>query len=202
MCLADLTMHDEARRAYTEALRLDPTNASVLNNLAALDADSGRLRAALTSLRSGLGHDPQAAQLHGNYDIILLKLIRRLWWALLALGVVLLILAASGAPYLIRLVSAALLLGIYATLTLRVTRELPRGAHLWARGLIGRIGAGPRLMVLTFLLLSASVVGMGVAPRAAAEAIGIGTLSVLRIAGIGVIVVSVFNLVFRRSRDG
>jgi tetratricopeptide (TPR) repeat protein len=199
VCLSDLNLDAEARRAYANALRIDPAHHLALNNLAALDADSGRLRSAVTALRTGLSHAPQVALLHDNYDVILLKLIRRLWWALLGLGIVLLVLAATGAPYLSRLATAACLLGIYTALTLRVTRELPRGAHLWARGLLGRVGVAAKVMVLTFLLLSAAVVGMGVAPRAAAEAIGIGTLSVLRFAGLGMLVLGAFNLIFRRS---
>ena len=201
MCLADLTLYDEARRAYTEAIRLDPSNVFALNNLAALDADGGKLRSAVQSLRTGLSTDPQTAMLHQNYDVILLKLIRRLWWALLVLGIALTAMAATGAPYLARVATAACLLGVYVFLTMKVTRELPRGAHLWARGLLGRVNAAAKLLILTFLGMSVAVVAMGLAPREAAEAIGIGTLSVLRVAGLAVIVISVFRLIFRSRGD-
>ena len=201
ICLSALTLHDEARQAYTEAIRLDPANALALNNLAALDADGGRLRAALQSLRSGLTTDPQKAVLHQNYDLILLKLIRRLWWALLVLGIALTVMAAAGSPYLARAATAAGLLGAYVYLTTRVTKELPRGAHLWARGLLGRVNAGSKVMVLTFLGMSVAVLAMGVAPRATAEAIGLGMLAVLRTIGLAILAVCLFNLVFRSRGD-
>ena len=185
LCLDDLKRPVEARRAYAEAVRLNPNDTMALNNLAADTLDRGKLGAAGRLLTSALSSDPQERLLHQNYDAILLKLVRRLYFALILLGVLLAVLAGVDAPYFSRVGTVVLLLGVYAAATWRVTRSLPRGAHLVARGLFRRSSGFERVLVAAFVLLSVAVVVMGVAPRETALAVGVGMLVLLR--GVGIV---------------
>lgn len=184
LCLDDLRLGDEAIKAYREALRMDPENATAMNNLAASQLEGGRLADASRMLTSGLSTAPQESMLHRNYDFLLLRLVWRLYIALIALGLILGILAGNQAPYAVRVATVAALLAVYVAAAQRVTRHLPRGTHLWARGLFRRIGWLQRLVVAGFLLLSVTVLVMGLAPSDVALATGIGTLVVLRAIGI------------------
>ena len=86
--------------------------------------------------------------LHQNYDMMLLSLIRRLYFALIRpSGAVLAVLAGTEAPYLARVATAVILLGVRGRDWRRVTRHLPRGAHLWARGLFRRSSGFARVLV-------------------------------------------------------
>ncbi len=185
LCLDDLKRPVEARKAYSEAVRLNPNDTMALNNLAADTLDRGKLGAAGRLLTSALSSDPQERLLHQNYDAILLKLVRRLYFALILLGVLLAVLAGVDAPYFSRVGTVVLLLGVYAAATWRVTRSLPRGAHLVARGLFRRSSGLERVLVAAFVLLSVAVVVMGVAPRETALAVGVGMLVLLR--GVGIV---------------
>ncbi len=188
LCLDDLKRPVEARQAYAEALRLDPDNTMALNNLAADTLDRGKLGAAGRLLTSALSSDPQQRLLHHNYDAILLKLVRRLYFALLVLGVLLAVLAGVDAPYSSRVATVVVLLGVYAAATWRVTRNLPRGAHLVARGLFRRSSGFERLLLAAFVLLSVTVLAMGLAPRDTALVVGALMLVLLRTVGIVLIV--------------
>lgn len=199
LCLDDLNLVEESARAFREALRLDPSNATAMNNLAGNAIDGGRLADAGQLLTSALSIDAQQRVLHQNYDVLLLRLVRRLWIALAGLGVLLAVLAAVRAPYPVRVGTVVLLLGLYAVATRRVVRHLPRGAHLWARGLFRRITWMQRALMSGFLCLSAGVVVIGLAPRDIALEAGIAVLSVLRLLGLLVIVGAVVGL-FRRKR--
>lgn len=184
LCLDDLRMPVEARRAYEEALRLDPQSATALNNLAATSAQRGRLTAAGRLLSAGLSADPQEAMLHYNYDRLLLRLMLYLSLALLGLAVTQAILAAEHAPYLARVATTLALVVIYVVATARVARSLPRGSHLWARGLFRRVSWPERILIGAFLFLTGAVVVMGVTPRQVALDTGIGVLLMIRALGI------------------
>lgn len=195
LCLDDLKLRQESNAAFREALRLDPGNAIALNNLAGNAIDGGRLTDASQMLTSALSIDAQTKILHQNYDILLLRLVRRLWWALAGLGVLLAILAGARAPYPTRAATVVLLLVLYVVATRRVVRHLPRGAHLWARGLFRRISWTQRALVTGFLLLSVGVVVIGLAPREVALETGLAVLAMLRLMGLFVIAGAVAGLV-------
>lgn len=202
LCLDDLGLHDEARRAFEEALALDPTSATALNNLAATHLDGGRLRAGIRMLSSGLSASPQAQALHENYDVLLLKLASRLYIALGALGIVLQILAATGAPYLARVITVVALITAYALITHRVTRLLPRGSSIWVRGLFRRSSNWRRLGLVLLAVLTVGVIVMGVAPAELAVSTGAALVVALQFVGIGVVTVGVIGAVVSLFRRG
>lgn len=202
LCLDDLKQVKESDRAFREALRLDPANAIALNNLAGNAIDGGRLADASKMLTSALSIDAQRQMLHQNYDILLLRLIRRLYLALAALGAVLVVMVLAETPYPFRVSVVVLLLGCYAAATRRVVRHLPRGSHLWARGLIRRVDFAQRALVVGFVLLSVGVVVTGVAPRSIAVGSAIAMLTVLRMVGIAALIGAVIGLFRRSSRRG
>ncbi|MBO9520220.1 MAG: tetratricopeptide repeat protein [Nocardioidaceae bacterium] len=202
LCLDDLNLVAESERAFREALRLDPENGTAMNNLAGSAIDGGRLSDAGQMLTSALSIDAQRPMLHQNYDVLLLRLVRRLWLALAALGVLLAGLAGGRAPYPVRVATVVALLGLYAVATRRVTRHLPRGAHLWARGLFTRIPWPQRALVAGFVALSAGVVVIGLAPRSMALGTGLVILWILRLLGLAVIAGGLVGLVRGAFRRG
>lgn len=207
LCLDDLRMPDEARRAYEEALRLDPQSATALNNLAATTAQRGRLAAAGRLLSAGLSSDPQEAMLHYNYDRLLLALVLRLNLLLLGFGILFAVLIGSEAGYAVRVVAVLALLGTTGLLTRWVARSLPRGSHLWVRGMFRRVEISERVFLGIFLLLAPAVIALGLAPRSVAPDIGVGILVVLRTVGIAYFALWVLSPAFGalqrwRSRRG
>lgn len=207
LCLDDLRMPVEAQRAYEEALRLDPQSATALNNLAATTAQRGRLAAAARLLSAGLSSDPQEAMLHDNYDRLLLALVLRLNLLLLGFGILFAVLVGADAAYAIRVVTVLVLLGSIGLLIRSVARNLPRGSHLWARGMFRRVEISERIFLGVFLLLAPAVLALGLAPLSTAPDIGMGILVTLRTVGIAYFVLwalgPVFGAVQRwRSRKG
>lgn len=194
LCLDDLRLHDEAQRAYAEALRLDPQNTMALNNLAALNLGSGKLSRASAFLTAGLSTDAQERALHQNYDAILVKLLWRLSLVGLGLALLVAILAGTGAPWVAKAALGALLLPTYALVGRGVTRALPRGVQHWARGLFGRSGWGQRILIALFVLTSAAVLVMAFGTHGTTLAVGMALLVVLRTLGVVVIVVGLGRL--------
>jgi len=165
ICYSDMDQPDHAERAYREAIRLDPTNAMALNNLGALGINQGRLSRGTKFLTNALSVQPQDSLMRSNYDVVLLALIRRLYLALIATVVLVLVMGASGADRVPRTITVSVLLTIYAAATYLVARNLPRGSHLWARGLIRRLEWGGRILVIAFVLLTIGVVVMASVPK-------------------------------------
>ncbi|MCW2854682.1 MAG: Tetratricopeptide repeat protein [Marmoricola sp.] len=173
MCYANLDLTDSATAAYLEAIRLNPNDAMALNNLAAIQMNNGSLSKASATLRSGLSASPQEAILRLNYDVVLLKLMRRLYVALYVVFLVQMQLATSKAPYPARIGVGLALVALCAAASAQVTRNLPRGAHLWARGLFGRATQGQRVLIARFILVLAVDIATAISP--ATVALGIGT---------------------------
>lgn len=200
LCLSRLGHREDAARSYKEALRLDPGNAHALNNLAALNINQGRLRSASSSLTSGLAVDPQLSLLHRNYDAILLKLISRLRLPLLGLGGVLIIMSFGGAPYVVRLTTAALLFSLYTFMTWQVARRLPRGAHLWTRGLLRRIGGRNAVRVVALLIVTCLVFALGVSPDSFVEGIAMALWYLILISGVLATLANPISRIFNLGR--
>lgn len=202
MCCDNLLLPDEALRAYTEALRLDPTSPTILNNIAAHEADRGNLVDASRYLTAGLSQDAQEKFLRQNYDVILHKLIRRLLLAEFGFGILIAILAAVGAPHLVRALAGVAMVATFVLTTRGVLDALPRGSHRHARGLLARSRGWTRFSLVLFVITSLAVLAMAVTPTAVSLAIGLGFLTLLRTAGLGIVVVAVVgalvNLVRRK----
>lgn len=179
LCFSDLSDPTRAAAAYTEALRLDPANATAMNNLAVLRLDRGKLREGTRHLVSALGSAPQDTTLHENYDALVFRLITRLCLALVGLGIVLLAMAMSPSPYLVRACTASLFLVVYAVGARSVTRHLPEGPHRWMRGVLRRTDKNQRVLLIAFVALIGAVLAIGYGTRDTAEAtVGLVLLAV------------------------
>jgi Flp pilus assembly protein TadD len=174
ICYASLGDKNTAAGAYAEAIRLDPNNALAMNNLAALQMNRGKLTAASATLRSGLSAAPQEATLRRNYDVVLMKLMRRLYIALYVVFLLQISLASNGSntSYWARIGLGLALITLCIASAGRVTRQLPRGAHLWARGLLGRVNTPQKILVIRFLLVLAVDILVAVTPSPIARPIG------------------------------
>jgi Flp pilus assembly protein TadD len=178
MCYAAMGQPDAAAAAYTEAIRIDPNDAMAMNNLAAIQLRRGRLSSASQLLSSGLSASPQKSVLHRNYDLVLLNLMRRLYMALYLVFLVQLVMAGDAggssrpSPYPARLGVGLALVALCGLAAWRVTRNLPRGAHLWARGLFGRVERPHRILIIRFALVLVVDLLLAVTPASAAGAVG------------------------------
>lgn len=179
---------DIAKDSYRQALRLDPTNAFALSNLAALERGRGRLGAAARTVRAGLAASPAHAPLHQNYDAILLMLILRLRWALLIFGLLLVGMSQSETPYGRRLVTLGVLVGICLGGIYWISRNLPTGAHLWAKGLFKRVTGPARFWLISFAVLSVTDIAIGVAPRQVSAGIGAVILAISKFIGLPLLI--------------
>lgn len=203
MCLDDLLMPEIAMQAYTEALRLDPQSASVLNNIAALQANHGKLRQASGFLTAGLSADAQEKILHANYDFILFKLMTRLFWTEVGFGVLIAILAGAAAPWYTRTLAGIAMCGAFVLVARGVLSALPRGARRHALQLPRRARGSMLVGIVVFVLATLAVLGMAVTPREMSLAIGLGFLVLLRLLAIVGLVAGAVALVgqlFRRGR--
>lgn len=149
---------DVERACYEEALRLDPSNAMAMNNLAAMDADRARLGSAAKRIVAGLRMDPQEEMLRRNLDGIALRLIRRVFNVMLLSGVLIFVVfAVSEGAWLPRAVVGVLSICGYALVAWLTLRHLPQGARRHLRGLFRRMTTGQRLMSI-----GAAVFGTGI----------------------------------------
>ncbi len=137
LALSGVGRNDEARAAYLRALELDPTHAYAKNNLAALDLDRGRLGRAARSLTSALADEPQDHTLHQNLDLLLLKLLQRIWWGTLVAAGLVIVEAVGRAPWALRFLTGVALVGFMAMMVRRSARDFPRGSPALARGCFG-----------------------------------------------------------------
>ncbi|HEX7739362.1 MAG TPA: tetratricopeptide repeat protein, partial [Marmoricola sp.] len=152
LCLARLGFVDEARQAYETALAINPEHALAKNNLASLNINRGRIRHAVPLLSSALASDPQSGLFRSNFQLMVVHLIRRLWWINLALAIVLAGLVSLGAPWFARAASGVALIAVESALVARVVGALPRGTlHRLPQMLRGTNRALPQLVVLAIV---------------------------------------------------
>lgn len=59
-----------AELAWQQAVRLNPADAAVVNNLALLKKESRNFAEAVTLLETGIRHSPEVAELHYNLGVI------------------------------------------------------------------------------------------------------------------------------------
>lgn len=176
----------EERDAYRRALELDPTHATALSNLAALDANRGRLGGASRFLTAALRNDPHHETALALLDVVGVRLLRRLTVVTMLAGVLtaLLAVADSEGADVAWWMRALAGLGTIAVCTLvaRATlRHLPAGAQLHLRGLPRRLGWIDRLVGIGLCVATVSMLGAAFLPVDAAAAFAVGALVVLRL---------------------
>ena len=172
MSYAALGQPDRARAAYEASLALDPTNVWAMNNLALLRMRRGRLSGASALLRSGLALSPQQDGLHKNYDVVLVRLLMRLWWLSTLLGITETVLLGGSAPAQLRAgIGAFGLFGI-GVIAFRWKRRLPGGSYAILRGLWGRSLGPTQVLMALWALTGVCTVASGFAPVPVARPAG------------------------------
>lgn len=192
---------DQARLAFTEALRLDPQHSAAQMNLADLDLAKGRLRSASTRITSALSLNPSHEGLHESLDGLMLRLIRRLLFALLIGAVLIGIELVEEARWWVRAVTGVGLLAALAIAVRRARSLLPRGVTLFSLGLFKRVGGAAKWLLLLTAAATISLAFMAFAPHDLATAAGAALLLLLRGGGLVVIVGMIINAaisLFRR----
>jgi Flp pilus assembly protein TadD len=205
ICLDRLMMPEEAREAFTEAVRLDPTNATAISNLAGTHAERGRLRDASHLVTAGLSADAQESHLHQQYDFILYKLVRRFFWAEIGCGILVAALAGGHAPWWTRALTGLTMLATFIWIARDIFRRLPRGSQAHARGLLRRSKGWMRYGLVLFLVTTPAVVAMSFGPASWTLVIGLGVLVAFRFLGIIVILLGIGSMItnpFRRGSRG
>jgi Flp pilus assembly protein TadD len=187
LCYGALGLPARATEEFEEALRLDPADATAMNNLAALRLRQGDIPSAGARLTSGLAVDPQQELLHQNYLMLLRRIVRRLHVALAVVGIVLITMVSTGASYPARALTGLAFLAVYGAATVPVLRALPRGTLRAMGGLLGR-SRGSRLMSLAILAtLAVAVLVLAFAPAAVAQRAApalLGTVLLLAVASV------------------
>lgn len=205
ICLDRLMLPAEAHRAFSEAVRLDPTNATAISNLAATHAERGRLRDASHLVTAGLSVDAQGSQLHQQYDFILYKLVRRFFWTEIACGFLIAFLAGVAAPWWTRAATGTVMLAGFGWIARDIFARLPRGSSAHARGLLRRSRGWIRYGLALFVITTPAVVLMAFGPRSWTLAIGLGMLVLFRFLAIGVVIIgigsAIGSAVPRRGRN-
>ncbi|MFN8194834.1 MAG: tetratricopeptide repeat protein [Nocardioidaceae bacterium] len=158
MALADLGDNAGARRAYENALGIDPQLATAINNLAALELSERRLHVGARGLSRALAVDPQSRLVQQNLRGVVVVALRWLYVAVIG-GLVLLALLVYGkAGLVLRAPVGVALLGVYAVLVARFVRTLPAGVRRSPRQLLRLIPWFAWLYVA--VLLAASGIGL------------------------------------------
>jgi tetratricopeptide (TPR) repeat protein len=182
ICFDALNQPDQARRAFEEALRLDPQHVNAQANLAGLDAEQGRLRRSAQRVTAALGQHPQEEHLHDTLDLVMARFARRLLWVVLGGAVVTGVLLAVEAAYPVRAL-AGLGLAVGVGLLVRSFLEhLPSGVRS-VSALPRALRGWTRWGVLVLVLAVVTVVLMSWAPYDVAVVAGLTLLTVLRVGG-------------------
>lgn len=183
ICFDDMGDPATARLAYLEALRLDPSHAPALNNLAALDANGGQLGSAARRLKETLATDPQLKVARGNLDVVVVKFAWRAMIALLVLAAALLGELVTGAAWWVRASTWVVALGVLSWPTKRFLGHLPQGITRWGRGLWRRVGWNARRVLALTGLGVLSVTVMAFAPAEIGLVTGGVLFGLLRVTG-------------------
>jgi Tfp pilus assembly protein PilF len=176
----------EERDAYRRALELDPTDATALSNLAAVDANRGRLGGAARFLTAALRNDPHHQSALALLDVVGVRLLRRLTVVTVMGGLVAAFLAlaqrdGAGGTSWMRGLAGLATLATCALVARATLRHLPTGAHRHLRGLPRRLSWFDRLVGLGLCLAVVSMLGAAFLPVDAAATAAVGVLLVLRL---------------------
>ena len=198
ICFGALNDRARARSAFEEALRLEPEHYAAAN-LAALDAESGKLKRGTQRVTAALHQQPTEGALHDVLDHLVLRFCRRMFLVVLLAALVLGIEVAAQAPWLLRAGTGVLMLVVAGWLASGFARHLPRGMTRWSRETFRRIqGLAWGFLALLGIALSALIL-MSFAPASLAATAGLGLLGVLRTIGallfVGMVIGAFVNLV-------
>lgn len=176
-----------ARQAFERALELDPQSASALGNLVELNASTWKVRLAARNLRTGLAHDPLSANLQNSYAVVLSVILRRLWFAGIALALIVAVLLFAHAPYPLR-AGVAVAFGTAASaVTWLQVKPLPGGMEAWRRVLTSRIGPSYVASVGVLVALWCLALFLGLMPEPFSMAVGNVAVAALR--GLGLVMI-------------
>lgn len=147
----------QARRAFREALRLDPGNARALNGLGLVGMRTGRLVAAAADFGAAAAADPYDSVARGNISAAVWNASLKMCWGLLAAAI--LCLPLIFLPVQVGWGAAAvgaLALGLLAVL---IRRRVPRPLH----GYLLRLPLRDRWLGATLALAAVTVLLVGTA---------------------------------------
>ncbi len=183
----------EERDAYRRALELEPSHATALSNLAALDADRGRLGGASRFLTAALRNDPHHGTALALLDIVGVRLLRRLTVVTVLGGLVTAGLALAdreddGATWWMRGLAGLATVAVCVLVARATLRHLPAGARLHLRVLPRRLSWYDRLVGVALCLAAVSTLSAAFLPADAAATAGVGVLVVLRVGWLAAIV--------------
>ncbi|CAM3603022.1 tetratricopeptide repeat protein [Nocardioides zeicaulis] len=168
----------EGRKVVREGLRIDPDDAHLHNNLAAIDLNHGvRLGRAARHLRTAAQVAPQDEVIHHNLDALVVRFATSLAWPTLLALVVLRVQVDDVVAWSARATTGAALVGALVLMTAWFGRQVPRGHTPWRSGSSGRmlLAATVTAGLVLYLALLAMVTAFGPPGWAGASAEHIGT---------------------------
>ena len=199
VCFNALNDRRQARMAFEEALRLEPDHVEASANLAALDANSGRLRRGARRVTAALGQRPSEEALHEVLDHLVLKFCIRLFFVVLIAAVALGIEVSVGVPWLVRAATGVLLVAVVSLFVRAVARHLPRGISRWSPETLRRVHRNARGIFVLLALALVTLFLLSLAPAAVARSAGLVLLTLLLWFGlmvtIGLVIGALTNLV-------
>lgn len=198
ICLESLGDHVGARRAYVEALRLDPQHAAARQNLATLDLSERRLTHATRGMTAALSLDPQDQLMQRNFQLLLQTLLRWFYGVILVGGILLGIVLLVDAPYPVRALVGAAVLGVDVWVFVRVTRHFPRALRRPSRQMLHLLGWFLRLQVLVVAVVTVVIVLMAFAPSETARSAGLLMIPIVRGALIGTVIFGIVGAIIGR----
>jgi len=164
VCLQNLKMLDEAEAAYRHALALSPQHAGAQQHLASLQVDRGRISLGARMLRSAVGNSPQDTSLHRELDRLLLKVMARVFYALVITSLGLGALVYAKAPWIARAAVGVAFIVVTAWLLRRFNRHLPRGVEHWGRGIFRRVPLQQKYFIIALALFALTDLVMAFSP--------------------------------------
>ncbi|WP_323101797.1 tetratricopeptide repeat protein [Intrasporangium sp. YIM S08009] len=186
LCLGRLGRPEQQRKAYLQALRLDPNHAPAQNNLAALDMEQGRLGAARRELLSALAGSPNSDVLLRNHALLVARVLTGAWVAVAMVAGIEAILLLAGAGVALRSAIAVALV----TTVLTVASRVLGGPSRAMRTLPAMLGRSVRrrlvlalgwVAVLAAVLVLAVRVGGGSADGRIVAWVSVGLVSTLTV---------------------
>ena len=159
---------DRAEESFRKVLQLEPDNATARNNLAVVDLRSGRFGAAMDGFSAALTADPRLHLARGNLDAVVLTLLTKLRYIIVATEFVAFQLIANR-PVLNRAVAVGLLVCWAGLIGWGWTRIPPR-LRRFSLGVFRR----RRRAALYAAVLLTAVVGLVIGPVAGVVSTSVG----------------------------
>lgn len=188
LCHIDGRSWRRARREAERALEIDPTDTRAATVLSVVNVTRGRVFSGIRDKSAVMAADPQSGGVEKHYELVAHRLMRRLWFILLATAVVLGVLALVHATWFARAGITTTLVLASAAVTWRAVTLMPSSSpRLLARGVneVGRENGG---WMWLFLLLLVGTLVMGYSPDSVTLRTGEGLMAIFRVIGLCMIV--------------